>query len=141
VGIYLLGQPNCAVDEVDVLRRTASCDLEQRWVALGGEPPAELADVTVRTVFDRTPKFQLLNELLADVDLPAYDYVVVLDDDVILPHGFLDALLAVQAEVGFALAQPARSSDSYYDHPIVEQQRGVRARRTKFVEIGPVFSV
>ena len=42
---------------------------------------------------------------------------------------------------GFALAQPARTHASYIDHPFVEQLTGIDARWTRFVEIGPVFSM
>src|SRR5439155_1423176 len=69
-----------------------------------------------------------------------YEYVLAIDDDVVLPDGFLDQFLAVQRQLGFALAQPARTGNSYIDHPIVEQQWGVLARRTLFVEIGPAVS-
>lgn len=141
VGIYLVGKPNHAADETGILRDTTAYSVDQRWVALGGDPPGELADVTVKTVIERTPKYAILNDLLAEADLSHYEYLLILDDDVLLPHGFVDALLAVQRNVGFALAQPSRTSDSYLDHPIVEQQRGVLARQTQFVEIGPVISV
>src|SRR5439155_5541514 len=63
------------------------------------------------------------------------------DDDIALPRGFLDAFLGLQGRTGLALAQPARTHDSYYDHPIVERQLGVQARRTRFVEIGPLVSM
>jgi hypothetical protein len=134
-------KPNCAADEVSILRAAAEHDIDQRWVALGGEAPADLVEVTVRSLTRQTPKFQILNELLGEVDLATYDYLMVLDDDVGLPVGFVDAFLNLQRALGFALAQPARTSDSYLDHPIVERQRGVLARETRFVEIGPVFSV
>jgi hypothetical protein len=41
----------------------------------------------------------------------------------------------------FALAQPARTHDSYTDHPFVEQLDGLTARQTRFVEVGPLFSM
>jgi hypothetical protein len=66
--------------------------------------------------------------------------VVMTDDDIVVPDGFLDLFLGVQASLGFDLAQPARTLNSYVDHPIVLQQRGVVARRTRFVEIGPLVS-
>jgi hypothetical protein len=96
--------------------------------------------VTIGKLLEKTPKFKILNELLAVENVEDYDYVLLTDDDVVLPEGFLDGLIGVQAELGFALAQPARTANSYIDHPIVEQQQGVLARRTMFVEIGPVIS-
>jgi hypothetical protein len=66
--------------------------------------------------------------------------VVSADDDIRLPARFLDRFLTLQADLEFALAQPARTGNSYLDHPIVEQQQGVVARQTRFVEIGPLVS-
>jgi glycosyltransferase involved in cell wall biosynthesis len=141
LGIYLCGQPNNAADEIETLRASRRSVLDQRWVALGGPPPRNLADVTVASIVDKASKFAILNRLAGGVRLSDYDYLVSIDDDIVLPHGFLDAFIGLQQTLGFALAQPARTSDSYLDHPIVEQQRGVVARQTRFVEIGPVFSM
>jgi hypothetical protein len=96
--------------------------------------------VTVLTVHDKTPKFALANRLLDGVALEAYDYVLVVDDDIMLPDDFLDRFIEQQQGLDFAIAQPARTRSSSIDHPIVEQQLGVVARRTLFVEIGPVVS-
>ena len=41
----------------------------------------------------------------------------------------------------FVLAQPARTSNSFIHHPIVEQQQGALARQNGFVENRPLFSV
>jgi hypothetical protein len=43
--------------------------------------------------------------------------------------------------MGFALAQPARTINSYIDHALVRHRPWLRARRTRFVEIGPVFCI
>lgn len=141
-GIYLAAEETNAEDIVRQLASARDCEVVQQWIALGGPPPTEaLADVTTRTVLDRVPKFKLLNDMLETVDLDSFDYVVVADDDVVLPREFLDQFIALQDALGFSLAQPARTSRSFIDHPIVEQQPGVLARQTLFVEVGPVFSV
>jgi predicted glycoside hydrolase/deacetylase ChbG (UPF0249 family) len=142
LGVYLAAKETNAEHVVTELGAAARCDVMQCWVALGGEPPTDaLADATVRTVLDKVPKFELLNDLVQMVDVEAFDYIVFADDDIVLPHGFLDQFIALQHALDFSLAQPARTSRSYIDQPIVEQQLGVLARRTLFVEIGPVFSV
>jgi glycosyltransferase involved in cell wall biosynthesis len=142
IGIYLSDRPNNVVDIVSCIKESAGWGVTQRWIALGqNPPPPDLADLTVRAESRSVPKFELLNALLADQNLGDYDYVLVIDDDIVLPRGFIDAMLPLQHELDFALAQPSRTSCSYIDHPIVEQQRGALARRTRFVEIGPVFSV
>ncbi|MQA73278.1 MAG: glycosyltransferase [Solirubrobacterales bacterium] len=141
LGVYLAGKPNTAEHIAATLARSVDLEVRQRWVALGGEPAdGELGAVTALTVAEPTPKYALLNRLLADEDLASYDFVVTTDDDIVVPEGFLDLLLGIQAGVGFALAQPARTQNSHVDHPIVLQQHGVVARRTLYVEIGPVAS-
>jgi hypothetical protein len=90
------------------------------------------------------PKFTMLNSLWANTSWVlkrASDYVIVIDDDIQLPHHFLDRYIEVIERYDFALAQPARTSNSTIHHPIVEQQTHCIARQTRFVEIGPLFSV
>ncbi len=142
LGIYLANHPNHVTHIVSVLSNTISYQVTQRWVALGGPPASQsVAGVTVRTLLKKTPKFQILNDLLGKEDLAEYEYVLIMDDDIVLPDQFLDRFIALQTDLNFALAQPARTGNSYLDHPIVEQQWGVAARQTLFVEIGPVVSV
>ena len=142
LGIYLANKQNNAADTVAIIGQDSRHSVTQRWLALGGPAPTDhVAEVTARTIEDRVPKFQLLNELMAEQDLNSYDYVLLVDDDVILPNDFVDSLISLQHTLGFALAQPARTANSYTDHPIVEQQLGVLARQTRFVEIGPVVSL
>jgi hypothetical protein len=141
LGVYLAGKPNTAEHIAATIGASEQVEVRQRWVALGDGPPGgALGAVTALALSEPTPKYVLLNRLLDEEDLDDYDYVLTLDDDIVLPDGFLDLFLGVQAGTGFALAQPARTHNSYVDHPIVLQQRGVLARRTLFVEIGPAVS-
>jgi glycosyltransferase involved in cell wall biosynthesis len=141
LGVYLAGKPNTAEHIAATLARSRDVEVHQRWVALGDDPAnGELGSLTALTVTEPTPKYLLLNRLLAEEDLASYDFILTTDDDIVLPDGFLDLFLGVQAGVGFDLAQPARTLNSHVDHPIVLQQRGVVARRTLFVEIGPLVS-
>lgn len=72
----------------------------------------------------------MLNALLKDEKIEDYDYVILCDDDIWLPPGFLDAFLGLQQKYDFALAQPARTHNSYIDFTIVEKIDGLVARRT-----------
>jgi hypothetical protein len=67
--------------------------------------------------------------------------VIVADDDISLPAGFLDSYLGLVERYDFALAQPARTFTSFTDHQFVTQLQGIQARETRFVEIGPLFSM
>lgn len=141
LGVYLANQPNTVDHVVAELGDSGQHEVTQRWIALSGDPPtSRVANVTVGKLVKKTPKFKILNELLSAEDLGNYDYILLADDDIVMPVGFLDAFIGLQDELVFALAQPARTGNSYIDHPIVEQQQGVLARRTMFVEIGPVVS-
>jgi hypothetical protein len=141
-GVYLCDKEHQTPAIVNELARSRDWRVDQRWVALGerGAPDA-LAQSTIAHRATAAPKFTILNEVLRTLPLGTYAYIVVCDDDVRLPDGFLDAYLDAVGKYDFALAQPARSHDSFIDHPFVEQLDGLSARWTRFVEIGPVFSI
>lgn len=86
-------------------------------------------------------KFELVNAALAARDVPAGVPVVVTDDDVTLGRGSLAALVERGREAGFGLWQAAHARGSQGAHPVTFRRPWSRARRTTFVEIGPVFVV
>lgn len=142
LGIFLADRPHTASHLATAYAAATRFSVTQKWIALNGEPDsAELAAVTVRRQDGFVPKFTLLNRLLQDITWQDYDWIMVSDDDIVVPRGFLDAYLGSQAHLGFGLAQPARTRWSYADHKFTRQVPGLAARRTRFVEIGPVFSV
>ena len=143
-GVILADHPNTAVDTTRRLAEAQHHDVDQCWISVSkkGRGPRTLKGVpVVRERHELAPKFVLLNELLASVDLSAYDYLLLVDDDVVLPLGFLDSFLDAQSSLGFGLAQPARSATSSSVFPIVVQHPGLVARETMFVEQGPVLSI
>jgi GT2 family glycosyltransferase len=83
-------------------------------------------------------KFENLNALLAAHPPAAYDWLLVIDDDVALPRGFLDAFLCAAERIGLRLAQPAHRLHSHAAWPVTRRQPGATVRETSFVEIGPV---
>jgi GT2 family glycosyltransferase len=91
-------------------------------------------------------KFENLNRLLADraadgVDGPAAlddDWLLVIDDDVELPHGFLDRLLFLSERFSLDLAQPAHRLNSHAAWAVTRRHPRELVRETAFVEIGPV---
>jgi hypothetical protein len=82
-------------------------------------------------------KFENLNGLLAG-RVPDHDWLLVIDDDVVLPRGFLDRLLFLAERFGFDLAQPAHRARSHAAWRVTRRAAGTLARETQFVEIGPV---
>ncbi len=141
VGVYLADKPNNAEAIVSLFAESAQYEVTQCWAALGRGPcSGRLRDATKIEVDEPTPKFVLINQILAQTNLDVYEYLLLCDDDIRLPDRFLDRFLSLQARLDLRLAQPARTSSSSIDHPIVQQQRGVVARETLFVESGPVVS-
>jgi hypothetical protein len=140
LGVYLAHQPNNIIDIVEVISRSNAYNVTQQWIALCGPAERKVAEVTCQENVNLTPKYTLMNSLLTGVQVDRYEYTLTLDDDIVLPEGFIDEFLDLQTRLKFAIAQPARTTNSFADHPIVIKQRGVSARQTRFVEIGPVVS-
>ena len=97
----------------------------------------ELADITVGV--GAGTKFDLLNEILGTLD-GSFDWLVVSDDDLVFTRGDVVKLRRRCERAGLDLAQPGRA-DADVSHPITAARRLSRARRTSFVEIGPLFLV
>jgi hypothetical protein len=107
-----------------------------------GTPAPELRDVTVAAEL-AGGKFQNLNETLRSGGLEAagFDWTLVVDDDVLLPARFTDRLLGVCEQLDLALAQPAQTLASHAAWTVTRRRPLALARRTDFVEIGPVFAM
>ena len=142
LGIYLADRPNSVEHLVDAFSASRHFQVTQKWIGLLGQPPsAAVRAVTDQIILEPRPRSPLLNVLLSGVAWRDYDFVVISDDDIVVPKGFLDALLRYQIKFDFALAQAARTPTSYVDHSINRQCLDTVARRTRFVEIGPLMSV
>jgi hypothetical protein len=83
-------------------------------------------------------KFENLNLLLDSHRAEAFDRLLVLDDDIVLPRGFLDRLLFLAEHFKLDLAQPAHRRASHAAWQVTRRQSRSLVRETRFVEIGPV---
>jgi hypothetical protein len=83
-------------------------------------------------------KFENLNALLRAHPPHGHDWLLVIDDDVVLPRGFLDVFLFLAERFEFRLAQPAHRRRSHAAWAVTRRRVGTVARETAFVEIGPV---
>ena len=139
-GIYMADRRNTAAHLMFELAGSMEHEVVQRWIALApnGQGQFDLP-MTELVVTEPTPKFVLLDRLLGDAS--EFDWVLLCDDDVEVGPHFLDALIRSCDHHDFALAQPARTTDSFTDHPFVQVLPGLKARRTRFVEIGPVTCI
>lgn len=141
VGAYFTDQPSRVEHIVQELAASRDWKVVQAWAALGAAVHPALARQTAIVEPRRVPKFQLLNRLLAGHRLADYTHVLVVDDDITVPAGFVDGYLKIVQRRDFALSQPARHHASYTDHRFVNQLLGIESRETTFVEIGPLFVV
>lgn len=140
VGVYLANKPNTAAHMIYELATSHDHKVVQRWIALapGGHGRFDLPG-TEKVVTEPGPKFSLLDTVIEDAC--EFDWLLVCDDDIEVGPNFLDSLIRFSEAFDFALFQPARTADSYIDHPIVQIMPGLKARRTRFVEIGPIFCI
>jgi GT2 family glycosyltransferase len=128
------------------LRRVLALGVERpERRELAGAIQAELLrsrhDVELHTcAVDGRGRFENLNLLLAAHGraLDAYDWLLVFDDDVELPRGFLDRFLFLCERFSLTLAQPAHRLSSHAAWQVTRRRAGSVVRETAFVEIGPV---
>jgi hypothetical protein len=110
--------------------------------ALGAldEPAPGLAPHTLSSGLRGRGKFENLNLLLEQAPVDGADWIVVVDDDVELPRGFLDRLLFLAESLQLELAQPALRRTSHAAWAVCRRERWSVARRTRMVEIGPLVA-
>ena len=73
-------------------------------------------------------KWANLNALLAAHPADGYDWLLLVDDDVRLPRGFLDAFLLCAERFGLRLAQPAHAFASHAAWEVTRRRPGLLAR-------------
>ena len=113
-----------------VARLRAELLRSRHRVALHLAPPA-----------DGAGKWANVNAALAAAPLGDADWLLIVDDDVVLPRGFLDRFVLLAERFGFELAQPAHAFASHAAWDVTRRRPGVLAHRTRFVEIGPVTAL
>ena len=83
-------------------------------------------------------KFENLNLLLRAHNQEDRDWLLVVDDDIVLPKGFLDRFLFLAERFALDLAQPAHRLASHAAWQVTRRRSGDVVRETRFVEIGPL---
>jgi hypothetical protein len=111
-------------------------------VALGAIDGADESLATNTVASDlHGGKFENLNSLLEQAPAKDADWIVVVDDDVQVPHGFLDRLLFLAERFRFQLVQPALRHTSHAAWRVCRRERWGVAREVQLVEIGPLLAV
>lgn len=83
-------------------------------------------------------KYQNINAALEKFDTSQFDWLIVTDDDIVLPEHFTDQFLYISEKIGLDIAQPAHRFHSYASFNLNLRKFGCLARTTHFVETGPV---
>ncbi len=137
------------------LRRAAAAWPAQRVLALGlgreDEPNllASAREELLRSKHDVSfhsrsvgtrGKFENLDLLLAETPPHGHDWLLVVDDDVALPRGFLDSFVFLIERFGLRLAQPAHRARSHAAWQVTRRRSGSVVRETNYVETGPVVA-
>ena len=86
-------------------------------------------------------RFENFNLLLATQSLERFDWLLLLDDDVTLPRGFLDGFIHQAERHQLRLAQPAHRLRSHAAWRVTRRRARSVVRETAFVEIGPVTAL
>jgi hypothetical protein len=85
-------------------------------------------------------KFENLNALLEQNPADGHDWLLVIDDDVALPHRFLDTFVFLAERFQLRLAQPAHRARSHAAWQVTRRRARSVTRETAYVEIGPVVA-
>jgi hypothetical protein len=86
-------------------------------------------------------KFENLNLLLAENPPDGHDWLLIVDDDVKLPRGFLDVFIFLAERFQLRLAQPAHRHRSHAAWRVTRRRAMAVVRETAFLEIGPVVGL
>jgi GT2 family glycosyltransferase len=111
--------------------------------AVGRELGRSHHDAVLRLVppADGAGKWANLNAALLAHSPRGFDWLLIVDDDVELPGDFLDVFISLAERHDFRIAQPAHAFASHAAWEVTRRRRGLTARRTRFVEIGPVTAI
>lgn len=85
-------------------------------------------------------KFENINDAISQVKIPLseFDWLIITDDDVLIPPKFIDTYLATATLTDLVISQPAHKFLSYTTYNLTQRRLWSLARETNFVEIGPL---
>jgi hypothetical protein len=117
--------------------RSERHDVRFAFGATGAVDPALAAETTLSELHGG--KFENLNRLLATAPPVAdHDWLIAADDDVELAPRFLDRFVALAERLQLDIAQPSQTMRSHAAWRVTRRRPFSLARRTQYVEIGPV---
>ncbi len=98
---------------------------------------AHVAQPGVNAVLVKGGKWDGLYKTLTDeaVDLSAYDYIWLPDDDIETNGLAIETMFAMAREHGLTVCQPSLTPQSYFSHFLLIQCAAFRLRYTNYIEI------
>lgn len=126
------------VGATDLLPDWLAAEPERNWdVFVSGYAPREPQPEAVATVIGGYNKLSHFRECVQSgaLDLSAYRYVLLADDDLAVTAGSISAFFADADRLGLAVAHPAQDWSGYWSHRIMLRNPLAEWRETNFVEI------
>jgi hypothetical protein len=112
---------------------------DRRMNALRAELHRTRHEVHMHTIaMGDAGKFEHLNALLREHPAAGHDWLLIVDDDVVVAPRFLDRFLFCAEDAGLQLAQPAHRRHSHAAWAATRRLPGGAVRESRFVEIGPL---
>lgn len=119
-------------------------DADRTWsllVSFFGEDEAALQPPYEYIARHKGQKWPAVFELAESGELPPFDFVWCVDDDIDCDWSTVNRLFELVARHGLDLAQPALGEGSYVAHAVTRRRPDCLLRYTSFVEVmAPVFS-
>ncbi len=126
------------VGATDLLPDWLAAEPERNWdVFVSGYAPREPQPGAVATVIGGYNKLSHFRECVQSgaLDLSAYRYVLLADDDLAVTGGSISAFFEDVDRLGLAVAHPAQDWSGYWSHRIMLRNPLAEWRETNFVEI------
>ncbi|HEV2815209.1 MAG TPA: hypothetical protein VGW10_18280 [Solirubrobacteraceae bacterium] len=137
--VVAVARPGSRWPEIEAELRRSAHDLEIRTSDVGGRGKFENLNRLLAAPAFAPPSGDAPPAAAAPPSGPAPpDWLLAVDDDVVLPRGFLDRFLAIAERFDLKIAQPAHRLASHAAWPVTRRRPASVARETAFVEIGPV---
>ena len=126
------------VGATDLLPDWLAAEPERNWdVFVSGYAPREPQPGAVATVIGGYNKLEHFRECVQSgaLDLSAYRYVLLADDDLAVTAGSISAFFEDVERLGLTVAHPAQDWSGYWSHRIMLRNPLAEWRETNFVEI------
>lgn len=135
---YMADRPNCIHHILNSVREAKITNIDFVVTNNTRAPSDEAVKPFVKYRMPNMPKYKAVDLIIREQFKSDYDYVMIIDDDVMLPSNFFDNYFTIIRWLELTLSQPALTQKSYGSFLCNRQIRGAIAHLTAFAETGPV---